>query len=212
MAKTILIVDDSDFERSLLRDILIRRGDFEVIEANSSEACLEALKAKNIDLVLLDIMMPGVDGTATLRLIRQEFNLIELPVIMVTAKADASDVVDSLRADANDYITKPVNFEIALSRVKTHLKLAELSKEMTRLKETESINAMVTTYNHEINNPLTIALGCIDDVVESSKAREKVTQSLMRISEIVKKIREVSERREIEKSAYTGSGTMLKLK
>lgn len=78
---------------------------------------------------------------------------------MVSSKSQDSIIVNCFKAGANDYITKPINFEIALTRILNHLKLAEAIKDRVKLQELAALNAMVTTYNHEINNPLTIALG-----------------------------------------------------
>lgn len=210
--KTIMIVDDSDFDRELLLKALLRKGNFKIIEAGSGEQCLELLKTQKVDIILMDIMMPGEFGTQILIKIRERFNPIELPIIMVTAMADASDVIGCFHIGANDYITKPVNFDIAISRISTHLLLSDVSREMTRLKELEALNAMITTYNHEINNPLTIALGSInEDISINQKNIDTLRKSLWRIAEIVKKIREVTEKK-IEYESYTGTSKMVKIK
>jgi len=211
--KTILIVDDSDFERETLAKVLAKKGGFTIIQASEGNACLELIQSNKIDLILMDIMMPGVHGNQILLQIRKQFNPIELPIIMITAKTESSDIIECLQNGANDYITKPVNFEVALSRISTHLKLADTSREMSRLKEIESSNALITTYNHEINNPLTIALGCLDEsILKKEGSIEKLKTALWRIAEIVKKIALVSEAKEIEFEEYTDSTQMLKLK
>jgi signal transduction histidine kinase/DNA-binding response OmpR family regulator len=76
----------------------------------------------------MDLMMPDCDGISALKLIRERWSQIELPVIMVTARSDASDVIESLREGANDYITKPVDFEMTQIRIKNHLSLSRNSK------------------------------------------------------------------------------------
>ena len=152
--KKVLIVDDSEFDRQLLGKAFARKDKFQTLEAASGVECLRCLDEQPVDLVLLDILMPGSVGTEVLTEIRKKFNPIELPIIMVTSRADVSDVIGCLKCGANDYITKPVNFEVATSRILTHLTLGDLSRKMTRLQEKSALNAMVTTYNHEINNPL----------------------------------------------------------
>ena len=77
------------------------------------------VETEPIDLILMDIMMPGEFGTQVLSKIREKFNTIELPIIMVTSKADVSDVIECLRIGANDFIAKPVNFDVAVSRIST---------------------------------------------------------------------------------------------
>jgi DNA-binding response OmpR family regulator len=210
--KKILVVDDSQFDRNLLVKALAQKADFECIEASSGERCLELLASEPVGLILMDIMMPGQFGTQVLIDIRKKFNLIELPIIMVTSKADASDVVGCLQSGANDYITKPVNFEVAVSRISTHLKLAEISGEMSKLREMVALDAMITTYNHEINNPLMIALGCLNDsLLKDEAAVEKLKSSLWRVADIVKKIREVTQKKEIEYRNYGDLSKMVKV-
>lgn len=208
----ILVVDDSDFERRVLRKALSIRGQFETIEANSGEQCLEVLNRRKVGIVLMDIMMPGIHGTDVLKTIRETFNPIELPIIMITAKSEVSDVVACLKNGANDYITKPVNFEVAISRVSTHLKLSEISNEMSRLKEIAALDAIIATYSHEINNPLAIALGCLNSPLKDEAILEKLKTSLWRIADIVKKIQSVREKREAEYQESVDSTKMIKIR
>lgn len=188
--KTLLLVDDSDFDRALLVKILTKKGGFTVLEATSSEQCLQILESHAVDLVLMDIMMPGPSGTQTLKLIRQKKNPIELPIIMITSKSDALDVIGSLQLGANDYITKPINFEIALSRIEMHLHFAQLSIEMGQLKKTAALHELVASCQHEVNNPLTVALCILEKAnwAQDPVAVDKVKTALWRISDIVKKV------------------------
>ncbi|MGK5082994.1 response regulator [Bdellovibrionota bacterium FG-1] len=206
----ILIVDDSEFERGLLVKVLARKG-FRTIEASSGAQCLEIIATTAVGLILLDIMMPGSSGAQVLSKVREKFSPIELPIIMITAKADVSDIVGSLQSGANDYITKPIHFEIAACRISTHLKLVELSYEMARLKQRTALDAMVATYSHEINNPLAIAMGYLDipDWGEVSNG-EKIRAALWRIADIVKKIGEVTQKKEVEYQGYGGVSKTIK--
>ena len=116
----ILIVDDIFDNRAILGRRFERRG-FEVSEAESGAKALEMIAAQNFDVVLLDWMMPDLDGIEVLRRIRAERSAVELPVIMVTAKSQNEDVVEALTQGANDYMTKPVDFGVALARVQTQV-------------------------------------------------------------------------------------------
>jgi signal transduction histidine kinase len=115
----VLIVDDIADNRALLGRRFARRG-FHISEADSGGAALEAVAREPFDVVLLDIQMPDLDGLEVLRRIRANHSEAELPVIMVTGRVESDDIVQALTAGANDYITKPVDFAVALARVKTH--------------------------------------------------------------------------------------------
>jgi diguanylate cyclase (GGDEF)-like protein len=119
-APRILIVDDVSDNRVLLQRRFQRHG-FEVVEADSGLKALELIDSQEFDLVLLDVMMPGIDGIETLKRIRSQKSASALPVIMVTAKTESENVVEALALGANDYITKPVDFAIALARANTQI-------------------------------------------------------------------------------------------
>jgi diguanylate cyclase (GGDEF)-like protein len=116
----LLIVDDINDNRTILTRRFQRRG-FEVVEADSGYVAIELIGRESFDLVLLDVMMPGIDGIETLKRIRSQKSASALPVIMVTAKAESDNIVDALELGANDYVTKPVDFAVALARVNTQI-------------------------------------------------------------------------------------------
>ncbi len=116
----LLIVDDVAENRAILTRRFERRG-FEITEADGGLRALELLNQQPFDLVLLDVMMPDMNGLEVLGRIRQQHSPVALPVIMVTAKAQSTDVAEALAAGANDYVTKPVDFVIALARVNTQI-------------------------------------------------------------------------------------------
>lgn len=213
-SKTILIVDDSEFDRGLLVKALSKKGGFRMLEAESGERCLEVLEKEPVDLILMDIMMPGKFGTEILIKIREKMNPIELPIIMVTSKSDASDIIGCLQNGANDYIQKPINFDIALSRILTHLKLSDFSREMSRLKEIAALNSIIVTYNHEINNALAIAIGMASllDLDKEDPKKKKLENALWRVNDILKQIKEVSETHVYEFDSYGSGDKMIKMK
>jgi diguanylate cyclase (GGDEF)-like protein len=116
----LLIVDDVGDNRAILSRRFLRRG-FDVVEAESGLAAIEVVDRETIDLVLLDVMMPGIDGIETLRRIRSRKSASVLPVIMVTAKSESENIAEALELGANDYVTKPVDFAVALARVNTQI-------------------------------------------------------------------------------------------
>ena len=116
----LLIVDDVADNRAILTRRFQRRG-FEIVEADCGAEALRLIGEQTFDCVLLDVMMPGMDGTEALRRIREKFAASLLPVIMVTAKSQSEDVVEALKLGANDYVTKPVDFSVALARVNSQI-------------------------------------------------------------------------------------------
>jgi PAS domain S-box-containing protein len=134
MAKRLLVVDDDEMNRDVLSRMLFRTG-YEVLTAASGLETLEILDSQPVDLVLLDVMMPGMSGIDVLQRIRTKFPANVLPVIMATALPESEGLVTAMRMGANDYITKPLDFSIALARIETRLALASASLEQQRAGE-----------------------------------------------------------------------------
>ena len=116
----LLIVDDNEMNRDMLARRLARKG-YVIGLAESAKELLPRVKEDGIDLVLLDIEMPEVTGLDALQVLRESYSPIELPIIMVTAKNQSDDIVKALEMGANDYLTKPVDFPVALARIGTQL-------------------------------------------------------------------------------------------
>ncbi len=123
----LLVVDDNEMNRDMLSRRLARRG-YSVSTAEDGYKALEEIDAETFDVVLLDIMMPGIDGFEVLEKIRETRAAADLPVIMATAKEGSEDIVRALKMGANDYVTKPLDFPVVLARVQTQLSLKK-SKE-----------------------------------------------------------------------------------
>jgi diguanylate cyclase (GGDEF)-like protein len=117
---TLLVVDDDPMNRDALSRRLTRTG-YTVLTADSGPNALAAIRANRVDAVLLDVMMPGMSGLDTLRHLRESRSVAELPVIMVTAKDGSDDVVEALDLGANDYVTKPIDYAVALARIRAHV-------------------------------------------------------------------------------------------
>jgi CheY-like chemotaxis protein len=121
---SILVVDDEDMIRSLLRLTLVRAG-YEVTEAETGEEAISIVREQKPDLVLLDVMMPGMDGFAVCEQIRQDPALGDIPIIMLSARKDPRSRLESRRAGATDYLTKPWVTDELLWHVNKALKRAE---------------------------------------------------------------------------------------
>src|ERR671923_2512964 len=121
-APSLLVVDDEELNREGLARHLRRHG-YAVSLAKGGREAIQQLGEGRFDLVLLDIMMPGMNGLEVLKFLRRVDSLIDLPIIMVTARGESEDVVEALELGANDYVTKPLNFPVALARIRTQLAL-----------------------------------------------------------------------------------------
>jgi len=119
--KTVLVVEDEEDIQQLVSYNLIKAG-FNVECADSGEEALAKIKAAGPDLVLLDLMLPGIDGSEVCRQLRSSEEHRELPVIMLTAKGEDEDMVAGLDLGADDYVTKPFSPAILISRIKAVLR------------------------------------------------------------------------------------------
>lgn len=119
--KTILVVDDEPNNLQLLRQIL--KDQYDLMFANGGKKCLELAKSHDIDLILLDIMMPDMSGYDVCKTLKSDPSTQSIPVIFVTAMSDVDDEAKGFDVGAVDYIQKPVSGPIVLRRVQTHLSL-----------------------------------------------------------------------------------------
>jgi DNA-binding response OmpR family regulator len=118
--RTLLVVDDNEDNRDALSRRLIQRG-YSVQVAAGGEEALALIASQAFDLILLDVEMPGMSGLEALKRLRATPSQTQLPVIFVTARAQAPDVVQGLQCGANDYVTKPVDMPVAIARIETQL-------------------------------------------------------------------------------------------
>ena len=117
----ILVVDDEKDIVELLRFNLEREG-FKVIPSCNGEVALRLVKDQLPDLIVLDLMLPGVDGLEICRILKRNSSTFSIPIIMLTAKGEESDIVVGLELGADDYITKPFGIKEMIARVKTALR------------------------------------------------------------------------------------------
>jgi sigma-B regulation protein RsbU (phosphoserine phosphatase) len=153
-AARVLVVDDTPANREMLSRRLSRQG-FAVETAPDGETALGMLEAGRFDLVLLDVMMPGMNGLEVLRAVRRTRPATELPVIMTTAKDASHDVVEALELGASDYVTKPLDFPVVLARVRTQLSLRRAVKQIRQLERgLERRNAELQAANAQMRADL----------------------------------------------------------
>ncbi|MBW2453588.1 MAG: response regulator [Deltaproteobacteria bacterium] len=131
---SLLVVDDSELNREVLAQQLRERG-YQVEVAASGAAALARVDRGGFDLILLDVMMPGLSGLEVLKILRQQHAPADLPVIMVTARDGAEDVVEALEAGANDFVTKATDLSVAQARVETQLALKRSKDDVEALNQ-----------------------------------------------------------------------------
>lgn len=122
MQGKLLVVDDNEMNRDMLSRRLSRRK-HTVLTAENGQEALDLIEKESFDVILLDIMMPGISGIEVLKTLRQSYTASDLPIIMATAKSESEDIVEALKLGANDYVTKPLNFPVVAARVNTQLSL-----------------------------------------------------------------------------------------
>ena len=116
--RTILVVDDSPTERYFLTDILRRHG-YEVLDANSGEEGVARAKSDRPDLILMDVVMPGLNGFQATRMLSRDEQTRDIPVIMCTTKGQETDRIWGMRQGAVEYLVKPIDPEALIARIKS---------------------------------------------------------------------------------------------
>jgi DNA-binding NtrC family response regulator len=196
---SILVVDDTPANIGILLDTLSKAG-YRVRVASDGESALEQLQYSPPDLVLLDVMMPGMDGFETCRRLRQLPRLEQLPVVFMTALSDTQDKVRAFAAGADDYITKPFQHEEVLARVRVHLtrrelecKLAQLNRELedrvasrtaelkTALAEVEALKSRLQQENRYLKQELCEASN-LGEIIGSAPALQEALRKVAAVA------------------------------
>lgn len=128
MKTNILVIDDEKDILSLIEYNLTKNG-FRADCVTSGEAALDKIKSNNYDLILLDLMLPGIDGLELCKTIKEDKSKAHIPIIMLTAKGEEADIVTGLELGADDYITKPFSPRVLLSRIKALLRRTKAVQE-----------------------------------------------------------------------------------
>ncbi|HEY9841824.1 MAG TPA: hybrid sensor histidine kinase/response regulator [Candidatus Obscuribacterales bacterium] len=197
-AAKILIVDDTPANLSVLVDLLDERG-YRISVAESGESALEQVSYAKPDLILLDVMMPGLDGFETCRRLKAGYQTAEIPVLFMSALSETVDKVRGFSLGAVDYVTKPFEEAELLARIKTHVelkqardKLSQNSRELNQLNENlvqanyhlaqasyklsqlnQERNELMGMLTHDLKNPLGVILGGIRFLKKETTLSEK---------------------------------------
>lgn len=152
----VLIVDDSQENLSVLFDYL-QEANFKVLVAERGESAIKRAKHTKPDIILLDVLMPGIDGFETCRQLKNNPHTQDIPVIFISALTDTVDKVKGFEAGGVDYVTKPFQQEEVLARLNTHLTICSLQQEVqTKNDQLQTQNEQLLQLNHEKNEFLNL--------------------------------------------------------
>ncbi|RKZ38755.1 MAG: hybrid sensor histidine kinase/response regulator [Gammaproteobacteria bacterium] len=165
---TLLIVDDNPTNLGVLTDYLEEHG-FEILSAEDGYAGIEIAQFAQPDMILLDVMMPGIDGFETCRRLKVDEKTQSIPVIFMTALESTKDKVNGFKVGGVDYITKPVQQEEVLARISTHLRIQALTQELVQSEKMASLGRLVAGFSHELNTPIGVAVCASSILQEKSK-------------------------------------------
>ena len=174
---SLLVVDDNAINRDLMSLQLTRAG-YKVTLADSGYQALDKLVTERFDLILLDIMMPGMSGLEVLEKIRTQHSPLSLPIIMVTADDLEKSIITALRLGANDYLVKPLQLQVALARIKNQLTL----KDLAGLKD-----EFVRFASHDLKKPLIVMLDIAQSLKDECVLGQPVTQDTLELIELINK-------------------------
>lgn len=155
MMKKILVIDDYPDNVFLLKDRLEREG-FEVVKAFDGESGIQVAVDEKPDLILLDIMLPGLSGYDVCQILSEKPETKLIPIILLTALTEVDNLRKGLQAGAFDYIKKPFNKVELIARINSALRFSETNKLLIELEKVKTFAATVVTANHEIKQPLTL--------------------------------------------------------
>ncbi|MDP3073214.1 MAG: response regulator [Opitutaceae bacterium] len=193
-APSILVVDDQPINVQLLKRKLEREG-IRVNAANSGAAALEAVKQERPDVILLDVMMPDMDGLEVCQRLQANEATRGIPVIFITASAGKENRIEGLTSGAVDYITKPIDLDETLARVQTQLRVVAINRQVVELtrrleesRKAATIGAVTQGIAHNLNNLLGVVIGYLELVKAYHDKPEQVKKNVQHVEDAVHRI------------------------
>lgn len=186
-ASTVLVVDDEPINIQLLQKKLEWEG-VRVLTADNGQLCLDICQQEKPDLILLDVMMPGMDGFEVCQKLRENEETKAIPVIFVTAHNSKKGKLEGLEAGAVDYITKPIDLEETIARVRTQLNYLainraniDLTHRLGESRRSAAIGALTQGIAHNLNNLLGVVMGYLELAKVNYNDPEKVLKNITRV-------------------------------
>ncbi len=206
--RTILVVDD-DVSILNLFQLSLKKYNFAVITGKNGKEAIELVKKRRPDLVLMDINMPEMDGLTACKHIKKNQNRFNfIPIILITGKGNINDKLRGLNSGADDYLTKPCEIKELIARVRSMLRIKQLTEQLQKTREelieaklVAAVAATAVTVNHEINTPLTRILVNTEticsllpksDMPKYKKFLDDISNAARQISSMTKKLAKLS--------------------
>ena len=174
-SKTIIVVDDTPENLKLLTGMLSEQG-YRVRIAPNGERALVSVQREPPDLILLDILMPGMDGFQVCRALKADERLRDIPVIFVSALDEVFDKVTAFSIGGVDYIQKPFQVEEVMARVRTQLSLREMSQQLQA--QNQELEAFAHTVAHDLKSPLSNLIGFMDLLITDADALDESSRPM----------------------------------
>jgi signal transduction histidine kinase/HPt (histidine-containing phosphotransfer) domain-containing protein len=174
---TVLLIDDNLFTRTPLVSVL-EQADYAVVLGYCAEEAMKLLRTLTPDIILLDVMMPGMNGFSFCRKLKKDPKYQDIPVIFLTSLSQQTDIVKGFDAGGQDYIIKPFNQQELLARVRTHIHLHDTLLENKRLSRlsldaNRSKSEFLASMSHEIRTPLNSIIGMAEVLAETALSAEQ---------------------------------------
>jgi len=204
---TLLIIDDNPNNLGVIVDYLGEYG-FDIVVAKNGEIGLKRAKTLQPDLILLDVLMPGIDGFETCRRLKADEKTGDIPVIFMTALDSPEDKVNGFEAGGVDYITKPIQHEEVLARITTHLRIRDLTvhlnakvteltqtrQELLQSEKMASLGRLVAGFAHELNTPIGVAIGSASVLqTETKKINTLMEQEEVDVDELLSALKTINQ-------------------
>lgn len=210
---TILVVDDHPINITLIKKRLEREG-MRVITANSGSECLTVTRQEDPDLILLDVMMPQMDGYETCRRLKQDTATRSIPVVFLTASDSKEGMLEGLEAGGIDYLFKPVDLDEMVARVRSQLKYQaiikqnlDLTERLSDARRAAALGALSQGISHNLNNLLGVIYGFVglarlnvNKPAELRKNLDKIEEGITRMTKIIRQVTSVSTRLQVTTS------------
>jgi DNA-binding response OmpR family regulator len=216
LSSRVLLVDDDTNARIILNRVLAKAG-YEVREASNGREALETVSDFKPDVMIVDWMMPEMDGEQLAKWIKNDPTLRFTYIILLTARGDVKDRVRGLQSGADDYIIKPAPHQEVLARVESGMRVRTLHREIQQLTRRVAVLELAATVGHEINNPLNVIYLALDMMRKSVKNKEyeKIDKGIQLIAETADRLKEIArkfvELKEPESTSYIDNLSMINI-